>query len=285
MKKLLLSLACGLFMLPMANAQTKTTCCAKPATEEFAAFASSQEFRSMHESPLPFTQVDTAGEMITYPVTGSDEEGHAYLIKSVKPSNKYLIVIHEWWGLNGYIKKKADDFSKTFPDVNILAVDLYDGQVAENPDDAAKYMEGVTTERATGLLKGALTFAGKKAEIQTIGWCFGGGWALQTAIMGGKNMKGCVMYYGMPETDKTKLKALKCDVLAIFAKKDTHVTPKLAADFSKNMKAAGKILVAKQFDAEHGFANPSSPAYNNKNAAIADKLALDFLKKHFYPKK
>lgn len=238
----------------------------------------------MHDSPLPFTLADAAGEMITFPVAGG-EDGRAYFVKAAKESNKYLIVVHEWWGLNDYIKQEADKFAKALPNVNVIAVDLYDSNVATNPEEAAGMMKNVTTERATGILKGALALAGKKAEVQTIGWCFGGGWSLQAAMLAGKNAKGCVMYYGMPETDVKKLKTLKCDVLGIFAKKDNHITPKVVADFQKNMKEAGKTLMVKTFDADHAFANPSSPAYNNKFSQQADKMALDYLKKRFNPGK
>lgn len=283
MKKLVLAAMCWLAFVPFSQAQTKMSCCSKPASENFAAFASNQEFRSGHDNPLPFTLQDAQGSMISYAVAGGDS-ANAYLVKSKKASNKYLLVVHEWWGLNDYIKKKADDLAKAMPDVNVLAVDLYDGKVAETQEDAGKYMGEVTTDRATGILKGGLTYAGKKAEIQTIGWCFGGGWSLQAAMLAGKNAKGCVMYYGMPETDPKKLKNLKCDVMGIFARKDQWITPKIVTDFQKNMKEAGKILTVKQFDADHAFANPSSPNYQNKNAAAADKMALDFLKKHYAAK-
>lgn len=284
MKKLLLAICFWLAYLPFCEAQKTASCCAKPATEQFAAFASNQEFKGMHASPLPFTLEEAAGEMITFPVTGG-EEGRAYLVKASKATNKYLIVIHEWWGLNDYIKQEADKFDKALPEVNIIAVDLYDGNVATTAEEAAAMVQQVTTERATGILQGALAFAGKKAQVVSLGWCFGGGWSLQTALLAGKNAIGCVMYYGMPETDVKKLKTLKCDVLGIFAKKDNHITPKVVTDFQKNMKEAGKTLVVKNFDAEHAFANPSSPSYNNKFSQQADKMALDYLKKKFNPAK
>lgn len=238
----------------------------------------------MHASPLPFTLEDPAGEMVNFPVAGG-EEGRAYLVKAAKPSDNYLIVVHEWWGLNDYIKQEADKFAKAMPHVNVIAVDLYDGRVADSAKTAAEYMQDVTTERATGILKGAMTFAGKKAKFATIGWCFGGGWSLQAAMLAGKNALGCVMYYGMPETDVKKLKTLKCDVLGIFAKKDKNITPKVVSEFQKNMKEAGKVLVVKSFDADHAFANPSSPAYNNTFSKQADKMALDYLKRKFAVKK
>ncbi|MBK0403838.1 dienelactone hydrolase family protein [Adhaeribacter sp. BT258] len=284
MKKLLFSVLCWLAFMPFAFAQTKTSCCTKTAPEQFAVFASNLEFQAMHASPLPFTLEDPAGEMVNFPVAGG-EEGRAYLVKATKPSDNYLIVVHEWWGLNDYIKQEADKFAKAMPHVNVIAVDLYDGRIADSASTAAEYMKEVSDERATGILKGAMAFAGKKAKFATIGWCFGGSWSLQAAILAGKNALGCVMYYGMPETDVKKLKSLKCDVLGIFAKKDQNITPKVVSEFQKKMKEAGKVLSVKTFDADHAFANPSSPTYNNTFSKQADKMALDYLKRKFAVKK
>ncbi|MFC5271683.1 dienelactone hydrolase family protein [Adhaeribacter terreus] len=284
MKKLLFSALCWLAFMPFAQAQTKTSCCTKTAPEQFAVFASNQEFQAMHASPLPFTLEEPAGEIVSFPVAGG-EEGRAYLVKATKPSDNYLIVVHEWWGLNDYIKQEADKFAKAMPHVNVIAVDLYDGRVADSAKTAAEYVKDVTDERATGILKGAMAFAGKKAKFATIGWCFGGSWSLQAAMLAGKNALGCVMYYGMPETDVKKLKTLKCDVLGIFAKKDQNITPKVVSEFQKKMKEAGKVLSVKTFDADHAFANPSSSTYNNTFSKQADKMALDYLKRKFAVKK
>ncbi len=271
---------CWFASIPFLHAQQNSSCCIKPAPEAFATFASNQDFRDMHANPLPFTLQDPAGKMVTFPVA-KGKDGQAYFVKAGQPSENYLIVIHEWWGLNDYIKQEADRLAKSMPNVNILAVDLYEGKVAETKEQAAEYVKEVSTDRATAVLKGAIASAGKKAEIQSIGWCFGGSWSLQTALLAGKSSIGCVMFYGMPEMDVKKLKNLKCDVLGIFAKKDQHITPKVVAEFQKNMKEAGQVLTVKNFEADHAFANPSSPAYDSKLAQAANRLALDYLKKRF----
>ena len=128
------------------------------------------------------------------------------------------------------------------------------------------------------IIKGAFIYAGAKAKVFTIGWCFGGGWSLQSAIAGGNNVVGCVMYYGMPEKDVNKLKELHCDVIGFFGNKDQWINPQVVDQFKADMKTAGKNLTAYEYDADHAFANPSS-AHNNKEAA-ADAYAktLAFIK-------
>jgi carboxymethylenebutenolidase len=119
---------------------------------------------------------------------------------------------------------------------------------------------------------------GPKACIATIGWCFGGGWSLQTSLLAGKQDIACVMYYGMPEKDVNRLKTLNGDVLGNFANKDGFITPKVVAQFAADMKTAGKKLELHQYDADHGFANPSNPIYNSDATKDAYAHTLAFLK-------
>ena len=93
-------------MAPMAS------CCAKPvaATETFAMLASSEEFVNSHETPRPYTYAG-AGETIAFK-TSDGTDGHGFEIKSATPSNKYLFVIHEYWGLNDYIKKETAQYAQ-----------------------------------------------------------------------------------------------------------------------------------------------------------------------------
>lgn len=86
------------------------------------------------------------------------------------------------------------------------------------------------------------------------------------------------MYYGMPVQKAEELAPLKTDVLGIFAEKDGWITPEVVGNFEVLANATGKNVSVHQFDAEHAFANPSSPRYNEKAAQEANQLALDFLK-------
>jgi len=285
MKKLFFLLIFLFGTLSLASAQSNMmACCVKPAggpsaTEAFAMLASNDAFVGGHDAPLPYTY-QGAGDMITYK-TPDGQTAKAFAIKSSTPSSKYLFVIHEWWGLNDYIKREAATFAQELPGVNVIALDLYDGKVATAPSEAGQLMQSVKTDRAQAIIKGAMQYAGPKAQIASIGWCFGGGWSLQTALLAGKQAVGCVMYYGMPEKDVAKLKTLNTDVLGIFALQDQSISPAVVAQFEKDMAAAGKKLTVKNYDAVHAFANPSNPKYNKAYADEAHQLALAYLKKNF----
>jgi carboxymethylenebutenolidase len=280
MKKLFLLVAAAL-ALGTAQAQTAAlSCCARPAgpsaTEAFAMLANDQYFVGGHDAPLPYTYAGE-GEMIEFK-TPDGKSGKGFEIRSATPSNKYLLVYQEWWGLNDYIKKEAARFAEEMPGVNVLAVDLYDGRVAGSPEEAGKIMQSINTDRAIAIVKGAQMHAGPKAQIASVGWCFGGGWSLQSALLGGKQTVGCVMYYGMPEKDVAKLKTLNSDVLGLFAEQDKSISPEVVAQFEKNMAAAGKKVTVKEYPAVHAFANPSNPKYDKALAEDAHQRALTYLK-------
>ncbi len=143
-------------------AQDKS-CCSTEKEVSFASFSEEKEFRDIHQIPAAFTLKDAMGTMITFK-TKDGKTANGYFVKSEKPSDKFIFVFHEWWGLNDYIKKESDELKKNLGDVNILAIDLYDGKVADNREDAAKYMQSVNQERALNIVSGAIDFAGKRCK-------------------------------------------------------------------------------------------------------------------------
>lgn len=261
-------------------AQGTAACCHQDATTEFAQLGSREDFRMAHDNPLPYTYQGTAGTAITFS-TPDGQEGHGFMFKATSPSDKYLYVIHEWYGLNDFVKKESEKlFNDLGKQVNVIAVDLYDQRVATNREDASKIMQSVKTERASSIIKGAFAYAPPHAKIATLGWCFGGGWSLQAAMMAGAKGVACVMYYGMPEKEVSALKALHAPVLGIFANKDKFITPQVVEEFKVHMQEAGKSLMVKQYDADHGFANPSNPIYDSHATKEAYSHAITFLKQY-----
>jgi carboxymethylenebutenolidase len=197
-----------------------------------------------------------------------------------------LFVFHEWWGLNDYIKKEAEKYFVDLKEVNVLAIDLYDGGVATTREDAGKLMAGLNDARARAIVNGALTFAGKKAKVATLGWCMGGAWSLQTAIEGGEKVDACVMYYGFPEMNVERLKRLDTDILGIFAEKDAFINVKTVKLFEEKVAEAGKSITVYNYVAEHAFANPSNPDFNEQATKDAyETKVMPYLKARLKLKK
>jgi len=241
--------------------------------------AGTPAFAAMHPSPMIVNPENLLGKMMSFDAADG-KPANAYFIAAKKKSNKYLIVIQEWWGLNDNVKMESDKYYSDLGDVNVIAVDMYDGKVAATPDSAMKLMRGADMGRMTAIMQGAIKYAGSKASIYSVGWCFGGMWSLQTAILAGPQAKGSVMYYGRPETNMEKLKSIQCDIIGFFGNLDQSPSPTMVNDFEKNMKEAGKNLSVNRYEAGHGFANPSNPSYNAAAKEDAYTKAIAFLKAH-----
>ncbi|MBW0162227.1 MAG: dienelactone hydrolase family protein [Sediminibacterium sp. Gen4] len=253
------------------------SCFTSEIMDQFKAEASTASFAMMHDNPIPYVAADPLGKAVTFKAAdGSNAMG--YEIRSKKKSNKWLFVIQEWWGLNDYIKKESETYYNDLEDVNVIALDLYDGKIAATADSAMKLIQSVKTDRLESIIKGAIAYAGTDAKIYTVGWCFGGMWSLQSTLLAGKQAAGCVMFYGRPENNVEKLKTLNCDVIGFFGNKDRSPSPEVVNKFEADMQAAGKKLIANKYDAGHGFANPSNPVFNKEAAADAHAKAVAFLK-------
>lgn len=276
MKKILTLLT---LMLPVmaVYSQDGITVCHTPATAKFAMFASNKDFNAKHPIPLPYVHVSEAGKMITFK-TPDGKEASAYYLPAKSKSDNWLFVFQEWWGLNDHIKREAEKFYGDIGDVHVIALDMYDGKLATDRETAGKFMQEFKQERGNAIVKGALEYAGKKANIATVGWCFGGGQSMQATLTAGKQAKACIIYYGMPEENADKLKTLNCDVLGIFGSQDQWISPAVVQKFETNMKAAEKNVIVKMYDAVHGFANPSNAKHDKAATDDAYKASVDFLR-------
>ncbi len=291
MKKTALLLSFALFVLVFTSWEWKKNqyptlqkgevieCLNMETQQAYQLEASTPAFASLHITPKMVDPSDLVGTMISFDAADGNK-ANAYFIPAKKKSNKWLIVIQEWWGLNNQIKMEADQYYKDLGDMNVIAVDMYDGKVAATPDSAMKLMRGADMNRMTAIVQGAIKHAGAKASIYSVGWCFGGMWSLQTAILAGPQAKGSVMYYGRPETNMEKIKSIQCDIIGFFGNKDQSPSPAMVNAFEQNMKDAGKNLSVNRYDAGHGFANPSNPSFNAAAKEDAYAKSIAFLKAH-----
>lgn len=252
--------------------------CYNHVMDAFKEEATTDMFASWHPGARKYLLDESIGETIQFNAPdGLQAQG--WFLKSKKKSKNWVFVIQEWWGLNDNVKREALNIYKELGEkANVLALDMYDGKVAATPDSAMKLVRGAKTERLENIIKGAIGQAGNKANIYTIGWCFGGMWSLQASLLAGNQAAGCVMFYGRPENNIEKLKTLNCEVMGFFGNKDRSPSPEVVAKFEVDMLAAGKKLTANKYDAGHGFANPSNPAHNKEATTDAYQKVYAFYK-------
>jgi carboxymethylenebutenolidase len=191
-----------------------------------------------------------------------------------------IIVIHEWWGLNDWIKDQATKLSDQ--GYVTLAIDLYRGKVATAPDEAHELMRGVPEDRAKRDLHSAFQYLAslpevKKDRIGAIGWCMGGGYALDVALQE-PMLRAVVINYGHLATDTSSLKAINASVLGLFGGQDRGITPDDVHKFEASMKQLGKpVDVTIYPDAGHGFENPvNKDGYRPDDTADAWKRTVKF---------
>lgn len=195
-----------------------------------------------------------------------------------------LVVIHEWWGLNDWVKEQASKLADQ--GYEALAIDLYRGNVATTPDEAHQIMRGVPSDRANRDLLAATAFLASQKSVDakrigSIGWCMGGGYSLDLAIAD-PNLKVAVINYGHLASDDATLKKINAAVLGIFGGQDKGIPVADVTKFGAQLKAMGKTVEIKVFpDAGHAFENPNNKnGYRADDAAEAWKLTTAFLAKN-----
>jgi carboxymethylenebutenolidase len=220
------------------------------------------------------------GKMMTY--TSGSETVSAYVALPEGAGRKpAIIVIQEWWGLNDFVKRKADELAKK--GYVAFAPDLYRGKVATDPDTAHQLMRGMPEDRAMRDLTSAFDYLRSRddvdaARIGSVGWCMGGGYSLALALAQPK-LAGAVVYYGRLVTDDEKIKSLAPPLLGNFGGQDQGIPPETVREFARKASALGKNVDFKIYpEAGHAFASSNDPkVFRAVDAKDADARADAFL--------
>jgi carboxymethylenebutenolidase len=230
---------------------------------------------------LPLLAASAGAAVKTTDITlkSGDEEIKGFL---AEPDGKgpfpAVVVIQEWWGLNDWIKENAKRLAEQ--GYVALAPDLYRGKVTDNPSEASQLLRGLPQDRALRDLKAAATtLAGRdnvrKDRIGAIGWCMGGGLALQLALNDDR-ITACVICYGRVLSDPGMLKPLNAAVLGIFGQDDRGIPAQGVRDFEQALKKIGKKVEEVHIypNAGHGFMRPTNGP-TTKNPEYRETAAND----------
>jgi carboxymethylenebutenolidase len=118
-------------------------------------------------------------------------------------------------------------------------------------------------------------------RIGSLGWCFGGGWSLNTALLFPDDLDAAVIYYGQLTDDATRLEPLNVPVLGLFGADDRGITVASVNAFAATMKRLGKNFEIEIYpNVGHAFANPTGNSYNPAVAEAAWIRAINFLNFH-----
>lgn len=211
----------------------------------------------------PEWSVSSPGE-VTY-LSGQDTV-RAWLVLPPGPGpHPGLMLIHEWWGLNEWVKGNAAKFAAA--GYAALAVDLYRGRVASDPELAHELMRGLPPDRAARDLRAAMDYLralpGVRPErLGVLGWCMGGGYAL-SAAMDLPEVAACVVNYGHLASEAASIARIHGAVLGIFGAEDQGIPAVQVEAFAASARAAGKDVEVQIYSGVgHGFLRsvPDSPA-------------------------
>ncbi len=191
-----------------------------------------------------------------------------------------VIVIHEWWGLNDNVRAMADRLAGE--GYIVFAVDLYGGEVADSAEGARQLMLSVVEnpDRAAENIRKAYDFVNTTAgapKVGSLGWCFGGGWSLNTAMLFPDELDASVIYYGQVTDDEERLRAINVPILGLFGADDTGISVESVQQFEAALERLRKNYEIQIYPgAGHAFANPTGRNYNADVAEDAWKRTLEF---------
>jgi carboxymethylenebutenolidase len=197
-----------------------------------------------------------------------------------------VIMIHEWWGLNQNIKNMAEQLANE--GYAVLAVDLYDGEVATESSRASELAGSVRNnpDEAIHNLNAAVEHVASlqtvnSSKIASLGWCFGGGQSLQLALNTERPLAATVIYYGTLVTNQTELAEITWPVLGIFGAEDQSIPVDTVNQFKAALDANAVTNEIYIYDGVgHAFANPSGGNYAPEETTDAWDKTLAFLRNY-----
>lgn len=198
-----------------------------------------------------------------------------------------VIVLHEWWGLDAWIKDQARALAKE--GYAALALDLYRGKVTTSQQEAHQLMMGTPIDRQTRDMKAAFAYLASrkdvvKTKIAALGFCMGGRNSFTLAIEE-PTLAAAVVYYGAPPTEPASIAKIKAPMLGNFGGDDEGPSPAQAKEFEDAAKKAGKTFDLKVYaGAPHAFANPNNPwkGYRKDAANDAWMRTTSFLRLYLF---
>lgn len=239
--------------------------------------------------PSPAVEPPPAREVISDPRMPYAESGdklvygHFAAPADVVEPLPAVILIHEWWGLNDNVRAMANRLAGE--GYMVLAVDLYNGAVAESREAARVLMLEVVEERdaAEDNIRSAYAFleTAGAPRIGSLGWCFGGGWSLNTALLFPEDLDAAVIYYGQVTNDEDKLRPVEAPILGLFGGADTGISVESVEGFRLALENLGKDADIQIYPGVgHAFANPTGQNYNAPAAEDAWRKTVEFLGRH-----
>ncbi len=223
------------------------------------------------------------GKSVEYSAQGVVMKGYLAYDENIKGKRPGVLVVHEWWGLNDYTRKRARMLAEL--GYAALAVDMFgEGKQAMHPDDAKTFSSELMKnfDVAKARFMAAMDFLKQQpsvdpTRIAAIGYCMGGGVVLNMARQG-VELKGVVSFHGILTAAKpAQPGVIRAKILVLNGGADKFITPEQIEAFKQEMKTAGADFQFITYpDALHSFTNPEATELGKRfNMPVAYNAKAD----------
>ena len=214
---------------------------------------------------------DVVGEAVEYRAGDVTLNGYIAWDDAIKGQRPGILVVHEWWGHNEYVRRRARMLAEE--GFTALAVDMYGGgKLAQHPKDAGRFAGEVRNnmtqaearfKAAMEVLAGHETVGGQ--SISAIGYCFGGGMVLAMARRG-LDLDVAASFHGSLATDSPAEKGtVKARLFVANGADDPLVKPEHVDAFRAEMDRADVVYRFIDYPgAKHAFTNPDADRYGKE---------------------
>lgn len=192
--------------------------------------------------------------------------GNAFVSMPDTPNGKAVVLIHEWWGVNGHIR----DIAGRYADEGFIAItpDLYRGEIAANPDDASRMMHSLALDDGIDIIENAINAAAARFGILHFGitgYCMGGTFALRAACLVDGISAAAPFYGDIP--DESVLSRLSVPTIFISGIRDAWINTEKVAELEDVVERYELPLESVKYDADHAFFNDTRPEVYSRDAA------------------
>lgn len=214
--------------------------------------------------------VNVKGEAVTYASDSTSMNGYIAHDANLEGKRPGVIIVHEWWGHNDYVRERADQLAEL--GYTAIAVDMYgDGKLADHPEDAGKFAQSVmgNLPQATARFNAALSLLKQQEsvdpeKIAAIGYCFGGSVVL-TMANAGADLDAVAAFHSGVQLPVMPGENLKAKVLVCNGAEDPFIAPESVTAFKAAMDSTGIDYQYIAYPgAKHSFTSKAADANGEK---------------------
>lgn len=203
-------------------------------------------------------------ETLTFETTNGATS--AYIAMPDADTDKAVILIHEWWGLNDHVK----DIAGRYADEGFICIapDLYRGVITKDPDEASRLMHGLAIEDGLDTIRHAIEAARVAYGISHFGitgYCMGGTFALHAACEL-EGISAAAPFYGDIPDDGV-LEKLSVPTIFVSGTRDAWITPEKVAVLEDAAERFELPVTSAKYDADHAFFNDTRQEVYDETAA------------------